>query len=72
MDTDINDESIAVLCKMLMDAITVHPESQPVVMSIIETLMDNHVPHERWGIILFHLWQQMSDAPGRDVSGDGA
>jgi hypothetical protein len=63
VETHINEESSEVLCKMLMDAINVHPDSQTVVMSIIETLMDNHVPQERWGTILFHLWQQGHDAP---------
>jgi hypothetical protein len=34
-----------------------------VVISIIETLMDNNVPQERWGTILFQLWQQLNDEP---------
>ena len=63
MSTNINDESIAVFCKMLMDAIKVNPEARPVVISIIETLMDNNVPQERWGTILFHLWQWLNDVP---------
>jgi hypothetical protein len=58
--TDINDESIEVLCKMLMDAIKVHPDARTVLMSIIETLMDNNVPQESWGTILFRVWQQMN------------
>jgi hypothetical protein len=63
VSTNINDESIAVFCKMLMDAIKVNPEARPVVISIIETLMDNNVPQERWGTILFHLWQGLNDVP---------
>jgi hypothetical protein len=63
VSTNINDESIAVFCKMLMDAIKVNPEARPVVISIIETLMDNNVPQERWGTILFHLWQWLNDVP---------
>ncbi len=46
MSTSINDESIVVLGKILMDAIKVHPDARPVLMSIIETLMDNNVPQE--------------------------
>lgn len=69
MPTNINDESIEVFCKMLKDAIRVNPEARPVVISIIETLMDNHVPQERWGTILFQLWQQLNDEPrsGKEV-----
>ena len=63
MQSDINDESIAVVCQRLMDAIEVHPEARPVLMSMIETLMDNHVPQEHWGRILFHMWQQLTDEP---------
>jgi hypothetical protein len=64
--TNINDESIEVFCKMLKDAIQVNPEARPVVISIIETLMDNHVPQERWGTILFQLWQQLNDKPSEE------
>ena len=63
MSTNINDESIAVFCKMLMDAIKVNPDARPVVISIIETLRDNNVPQERWGTILFYLWQGLNDVP---------
>jgi hypothetical protein len=41
MSTTINDDSIEVLCKMLMDAITINPEARLVVMSLIDTLMEN-------------------------------
>ena len=61
MFTNINDESIKVLCKMLMDAIKVNPEVRPVVMSLIDTLMDNQVPQEHWGRILFRVWQELTD-----------
>ncbi len=61
MFTNINDESIEVLCKMLMDAIKVNPEARPVVMSLIDTLMDNQVPQEHWGWILFRVWQELTD-----------
>jgi hypothetical protein len=43
-----------------MDAIKVHPDARTVLMSIIETLMDNNVPQESWGTILFRVWQQMN------------
>lgn len=63
MSTTINDDSIEVLCKMLMDAIRVNPEARPVVNALIETLMDNNVPQESWGTILFRVWQQLADEP---------
>ncbi len=46
MSTTINDDSIEVFCKMLMDAIRVNPKARPVVNALIETLMDNNVPQE--------------------------
>ena len=55
MSTAINDDSIGVFCKMLMDAIRVNPDARPVVNALIETLMDNHVPQESWGTILFRM-----------------
>jgi hypothetical protein len=63
VSTTINDDSIEVLCKMLMDAIRVNPEARPVVNALIETLMDNNVPQESWGTILFRVWQQLADEP---------
>ena len=63
MSTTINDDSIDVLCKMLMDAIRVNPGARPVVHALIETLMDNNVPQESWGTILFRVWQQLADEP---------
>jgi hypothetical protein len=63
VSTNINEESIEVLYKMLMDTIKVHPDARPVLMSIIETLMDNNVPQESWGTILFRVWQQVNDEP---------
>jgi hypothetical protein len=57
MATNINDESIDVFCKMLMDAIKVNPEARPALISVIEILMDNNVPHEHWGTILFRVWR---------------
>ena len=63
MDTTSNDESIKVVCNMLMDAIRVHPDARPVLISIIETLMDNYVPHESWGTIFFYVWPQVHDEP---------
>jgi len=63
VSTNINDDSIEVFCKMLMDAIKVNPEARPVIISLIETLMDNHAPQEFWGAILFRVWQQLNDEP---------
>jgi hypothetical protein len=63
VSTNINDDSIEVFCKMLMDAIRVNPEARPVVSSLIETLMDNNVPQASWGTIFFHVWQQLADKP---------
>jgi hypothetical protein len=48
---------------MLMDTIKVNPDARPVVISLIETLMDNNVPQESWGPIFFHLWQQLNNEP---------
>ena len=50
MSTSINEDSIAVFCNMLMDAITVHPEARPVVIAMVGTLMDNNVLQDAWGI----------------------
>ena len=61
MSTAMNDESIAVFCKMLMDALKVNPDARPVVISLIETLMDNNVPQEAWGKIFFRTWQALRD-----------
>jgi hypothetical protein len=63
VSTTINDDSIEVFCKMLMDAIRVNPDARPVVNALIETLMDNHVPQESWGTIFFRVWQQLADEP---------
>ena len=66
MSTAINDDSIEVFCKMLMDAIRVNPDARPVVNALIETLMDNNVPQESWGTILFRVWQQLADEPSEE------
>jgi hypothetical protein len=63
VSTNINKDSTAVFCKMLMDAIKVNPDARPVVISLIETLMDNNVPQESWGPIFFRLWQQLHNEP---------
>jgi hypothetical protein len=63
VSTNINHESTAVFCNMLMDAIKVNPHARPVVISLIETLMDNTVPPEAWGPIFFRLWQQLKNEP---------
>jgi hypothetical protein len=59
VSANINNDSTGVFCNMLMDAIKVNPDARPVVISLIETLMDNSVPQESWGPILFRLWQQL-------------
>jgi hypothetical protein len=58
-----------VLCTMLMDALKVNPDARPVVISLIETLMDNRVPQESWGPIFFRLWQELKNEPssGREA-----
>jgi hypothetical protein len=63
VSTNINDESIEVFCKMLMDALKVNSDARPVVISLIETLMDNNVPQESWGTIFFRLWQELNNEP---------
>jgi hypothetical protein len=47
----------------LMDAIKVTPDARPVVIALIETLMDNRVPQESWGPIFFRLWQELNHKP---------
>jgi hypothetical protein len=61
--TNLNKDSTAVFDKMLADAITVNPDARPVVISLIETLMDNSVPQESWGPIFFRLWQELNSKP---------
>jgi hypothetical protein len=61
VDTSINDESITLFCTMLKDEIRVNPEARPALMSLLETLMDNNVPSEYWGTILFRVWQELTD-----------
>jgi hypothetical protein len=63
VSTNINNDSTAVFCKMLMDALKVNPDARPVVISLIETLMDNNVPQESWRPIFFRLWQQLKNEP---------
>ena len=48
MSTNIDDESIEVFCKMVMDDIRVNPDTRPALPSLIETFMDNNVPQESW------------------------
>jgi hypothetical protein len=71
MTSDINNESMDVLCKLLMDAIKVNPEARPVVMSMVDTLMDNQVGQENWGSILFCVWQELQDESGSGAYHDG-
>ena len=66
MSTTINDDSLAVFCKMLMDAIRVNLNARPVVNALIETLLDNNVPQESWGPIFFRVWQQVADEPSEE------
>ena len=63
METQINDESIAVFCKMLKDEVRVNPDARPALMSLLETLMDHNVPSEHWGTVLFRVWQELTDEP---------
>jgi hypothetical protein len=63
VSTNITNDSTGVFCKMLMDAVKVDPDATPVVISLIETLMDNSVPQESWGPTFFRLWQQLHHEP---------
>jgi hypothetical protein len=63
VSTNLSNESIDVFCKMLMDAIKVNPDARPAVISITETLMDNNVPQESCGAVLFRVWQELRDEP---------
>ena len=66
MSTTINDDSMAVFCKLLMDAIRVNPDARPVVNALIETLLDHHVPQDAWGTIVFRVWPQLADEPSEE------
>jgi hypothetical protein len=46
VSTHINEDSIKVFCKMLMDALEVNPDARPAFLSVIDTLLDNNVPQE--------------------------
>jgi hypothetical protein len=63
VETQINEESMAVFCEMLKDEICVNPDARPALMSLIETLMDHNVPPAHWGMILFRVWQELTDEP---------
>jgi hypothetical protein len=63
VDTQINEESIGVFCKMLKDQIRVDPDARPALTSPIDTLMDHDVPSEPCGTILCRLWQGLTDEP---------
>jgi hypothetical protein len=63
MSPNIINDLTAVFCKMLLDAIKVNPDARPVVISLIETLMDNNVPRESWGPIFLRLRQQLNNQP---------
>jgi hypothetical protein len=61
VESDITDESTAVVCQLLMHAVQVNPDARPTFLSLIEVLMDNHIPQEHWGTILFRVWQQLRE-----------
>jgi hypothetical protein len=73
MTSDITPASMDLLCKLLLDIIKVNPEARPVVMSLIDTLMDNQVRQENWGSILFCVWQELHNepSPGSGAYHDG-
>jgi hypothetical protein len=72
MSPDINQNSIALFCKLLMDTIQVNPEARLVVMSLVDTLLDNQVPREDWGTILFYVWQELHEEPSSGAHNDGS
>jgi hypothetical protein len=63
LDTQINEESIGVLCQMLKGAIRVNPDARPALTSPIDTLVDHGAPSEPWGTILCRVWQGVTDEP---------
>jgi hypothetical protein len=69
MSSDLTPESMDLLCKLLKDAVQVNPEARPVVMSLVDTLMDNQVRQEHWGSILFCVWQELHE---EETNGSGA
>jgi hypothetical protein len=72
MTSELTPESMDLLCKLLKDAIQVHPEARPVVMSLVDTLMDHHVRQEQWGSILFCVWQELQEESGSGAYNDGS
>jgi hypothetical protein len=54
--TNLNKHSTAVFDKMLTDAVAVNPDAGPVVIALIETLMDNNAPQEFRGPVFFRVW----------------
>jgi hypothetical protein len=63
VSTNITNDSTGVFCQMLMDAIKVNPDARPMVISLIETLMDNNVPQASWGPSFFRPWHPLNDEP---------
>ena len=51
MSTNIDDESIELFCKMVMNPIKVNSDTRAVLISIIEILRGNNVPQESWRTI---------------------
>ena len=72
MSPHINQDLIDMFCKLLVEAMKVHPEARPVVMSLVDTLMDHQVPQEDWGTILFCAWQELHDEQGSGAYNDGS
>jgi hypothetical protein len=74
MSPHANQDLIDAFCKLLMDTMQVNPEVRLVIMSLIETLMENQVRQEDWGNILFCVWQELHDEPshGTGAHNDGS
>jgi hypothetical protein len=72
MASELTPDSMDLLCKLLKEAIQVNPEARPVVMSLVDTLMDHHVRQEQWGSILFCVWQELQEESGSGAYNDGS
>jgi hypothetical protein len=72
MTPELTPDSMDLLCKLLKGVIQVNPEARPVVMSLVDTLMDHHVRQEQWGSILFCVWQELQEESGSGAYNDGS
>jgi hypothetical protein len=72
MSPDSKQNMIELFCKLLTDTMQINAEARLMIMTLIETLMDNQVPQEDWGNILYCVWQELHDKPNSGAYNDGS